>query len=58
MNHLSEWHGFDPKVRQTYPKVAAPLQVRYDSGKMATGNYSDFFPACRFLEASEITGWR
>jgi hypothetical protein len=26
--HLSEWHPFNPRDRQTYPKVDAPVQAK------------------------------
>jgi hypothetical protein len=28
MEHLSDWHSFDPKVAKTLLKVDAPLQLR------------------------------
>jgi hypothetical protein len=33
--HLSDWHAFDPNDRNTYPKVVAPVQVRFEDGELA-----------------------
>jgi hypothetical protein len=32
MEGLSDWHAFNPDNRTTYPKVDAPVQVRYANG--------------------------
>jgi hypothetical protein len=58
MRHLSEWHTFDPRDPQTYPKVDAPVQVRCESGGGNIGFSRDFFPATGLLSDSLITGWR
>jgi hypothetical protein len=34
MQHLSEWRKFDPGDQASYPKVLAPIQVRYVDGKL------------------------
>jgi hypothetical protein len=38
MAHLSDWHVFDPNDRKTYPKVDAPVQVRFDQWSDAQWN--------------------
>jgi hypothetical protein len=58
MQHLSEWHPFNSQDRQTYPKVDAPIEVRYGSGTVSVGFRHDFFPASGLLSDSLITGWR
>jgi hypothetical protein len=58
MQHLSEWHSFNPRDFKTYPKVNAPIQVRYESGKVSEGFSRDFFPAPGLLSDSLITNWR
>jgi hypothetical protein len=58
MQHLSEWHAFNPRDRQTYPKEDAPVQVRYGSGKVTVGFSHDFFPTSGLLSDSLITAWR
>jgi hypothetical protein len=58
MQHLSEWHTFNARDRQTYPKVDAPIQVRYESGRLSVGFRHDFFPASGLLSYSLISGWR
>jgi hypothetical protein len=54
MKHLSDWHNFDPNDRGTYPKVAAPVQVRYADGQQIEVN---FFRSI-LSPHSQITGWR
>jgi hypothetical protein len=44
MEHLSDWHSFDPNYRSTYPKVNAPIQVKYANGSLAEGDCRKFFP--------------
>ena len=44
MAHLSDWHVFNPSDRKTYPKVNAPVQVRFDSGQTEEGDSLKFFP--------------
>ena len=58
MEHLSEWHVFDPTDRSTYPKVQAPVQVRYNDGRTAEGICGDFFPLVTVLIGPPITEWR
>jgi hypothetical protein len=58
MQHLSEWHTFNARDRQTYPKVDAPIQVRYESGSVSVGFSHDFFPASALLSDSLIRDWR
>jgi hypothetical protein len=57
MEHLSDWHAFDPDNRTTYPKVDAPVQVRY-----ANGLHIEAMMALAFFSKvdafSTITGWR
>jgi hypothetical protein len=56
--HLSEWHTFNLRDRQTYPKVDAPVQVQYESGQVSVGFSHDFFPVSGLLSDSLITDWR
>jgi hypothetical protein len=58
MKHLSNWHDFNPHDPQTFPKVNAPIQVRYKSGKVNVGYSRDFFPGSELLSDSPIKGWR
>jgi hypothetical protein len=58
MKHLSEWHTFNSRDRQTYPKVDAYIQVRYESGKVSVGFSHEFLPASGLLSDSLIKGWR
>ena len=58
MMHLSEWHTFNSRDRETYPKADAAIQVRYESGSVSVGFSHDFFPASGLLSDSLITGWR
>jgi hypothetical protein len=58
MQHLSEWHAFNPRDRQTYPKEDAPVQVRYGSGKVSVGFSHDLFTTSGSLSDSLITAWR
>ena len=58
MSHLSDWHRFEPTDRSTYPKVDAPVQVRFDNGQMEEGSVRMFFPLTKLLPGSSITGWR
>jgi hypothetical protein len=56
--HLSDWRVFDPNDRKTNPKVAAPVQVRFDNGQMEEGDSRTFFPRTELLPSSSIAGWR
>jgi hypothetical protein len=58
MQHLSEWHILNARDRQTYPKVDAPIQVRYESGRVSVGYSHDFFPASGLPSDSLIKAWR
>lgn len=58
MAHLSDWHLFNPSDRKTYPKVKAPVQVRFNDGKLEEGDSRTFFPTTRLLPCSSINGWR
>jgi hypothetical protein len=58
MDHLSEWHTFDPLNEETYPKVNAPVQVKYDTGIVVEGFSVEFFPSVGLRSGLPITGWR
>lgn len=58
MVHLSDWHRFDARDRKTYPKVDAPVQVRFDDGQMEEGHSPMFFPIGKLLPSSSINAWR
>jgi hypothetical protein len=58
MEHLSDWHSFDPNNRSTYPKVKSPIQVKYANGSLIQGDYRKFFPREVLLPDSMIVGWR
>jgi hypothetical protein len=58
MAHLSEWRVFDPSDRRTYPKVKAPVQVRFEDGKLEEGDSRMFFPTTSLLPGSSIAAWR
>jgi len=58
LEHLSEWHGVDVNDRSTYPKVNAPVQVKYADGSLDFGYALDFFPSFKAAPESPITGWR
>jgi hypothetical protein len=58
MAHLGDWHVFNPTDRSTYPKVAAPVQVRFDDGKFEDGESRMFFPQVNLLPGSSINAWR
>ena len=53
MDHLSDWHGFDARDTSTYPKVNAPVQIRYADGGLAVGYTLDFFPRSYVAEISK-----
>jgi hypothetical protein len=54
IKNLSDWHEFDPNNRKTYPKVEAPVQVRFDDGRLEEGDSRRFFP----VKKSSIEAWR
>lgn len=58
MKQLSDWQSFDPTDRKTYPKMDAPVQVRFDNGQTEEGNTRMFFPLTRLLPSSSINAWR
>jgi hypothetical protein len=58
MEHLSDWHNFDPKVAKTYPKVDAPLQLRFADGSEMDGNLAELARRKKNPGDSQITGWR
>jgi hypothetical protein len=58
MFHLSDWHVFDSTDRRTYPKVDAPVQVRFDDGGLNEGDSRTFFPRAELLATSSIVSWR
>ena len=58
MPHLCDWHAFDPSDRKTYPKVDAPVQVRFDDGRCEEGDSRTFFPLMKLLPCSSINAWR
>ena len=51
MKHLSDWHVFDPTDRNTYPKVNAPVQVKFDNGQMEEGDVRMYFPLTKLFPA-------
>jgi hypothetical protein len=58
MAHLSDWHVFDPSDMKTYPSVDAPVQVRFEGGKLEEGGSRMFFPKVKLLPGSSINAWR
>ena len=54
--HLSDWHDFRLLDPGTYPKVNAPVQVRYADGKYKEGMAASFF--AEVDSKSELTAWR
>jgi hypothetical protein len=50
MEHLSDWHSFDPNNRSTYPKVNSPIQVKYANGSPAEGACRKFFPLLQLAQ--------
>jgi hypothetical protein len=58
MKYISEWHSFDPKSAQTYPKIDAPLQVRYANGAERKGSFKELFSPRKTSLDTKITGWR
>jgi hypothetical protein len=54
MEHLSNWHDFNPTDRSTYPKMVAPVQV-----KLAGGQQIESTSFKHILSSDvQITGWR
>jgi hypothetical protein len=58
MAHLSDWHAFDPNDRNSYPKVVAPVQVRFEDGTLEEGVSLTFFLHRKQLPTSSIRAWR
>ena len=58
MAHLSDWNVFNPRDRKTYPKVDAPVQVRFENGKIEEGDSRIFFPRAELIPDSSIIAWR
>jgi hypothetical protein len=54
MKHLSNWHDFDHSDQGTYPKVDAPVQVRYADGQqIEVSSFREILSSPR-----QIAGWR
>jgi hypothetical protein len=34
VEHVNDWHAFNPEDRSTYLKVDAPLDVRFENGRI------------------------
>ncbi len=58
MDHVSDWHRFEPSDRKTYPNMDAPVQVKFDDGKVEEGGSRMFFPLNNLLPCSSINAWR
>jgi hypothetical protein len=59
MEHFSsEWHRFNPKSAHTYPKIDAPLQVRYANGAERKGSFKELFSPRKTSLDTQIAGWR
>jgi hypothetical protein len=58
MAHVSDWRVFNPCDKRTYPKLKAPVQVRFDDGKLEEGDSRMFFPQTALLPCSSIKAWR
>jgi hypothetical protein len=58
VEHVSDWHVFNPGDRETYPNVEAPLQVRFENGRIEDGMTSEFFPRIGLLPVSSMVAWR
>jgi hypothetical protein len=56
MEHISGFHNFNPMDSHTYPKVNAPVQVRFANGRLVEGLSPTFF--AKVDAHSAITGWR
>jgi hypothetical protein len=55
---MSDWQRFDPSDRKSYPKLNAPVQVRFDDGQTEEGDSRIFFPLAKLLPCSSINAWR
>jgi hypothetical protein len=58
VDHLSDWHVFDPTDWETYPKTQGAVQVRFDDGQFEEGYTWMFFQRTSLLPSSSIVGWR
>jgi hypothetical protein len=58
MEHLSDWHDFNPANRSTYPKVDAPVQVRNGDGIVTEGKTFKSLLPRSVSDGSLITNWR
>ncbi len=58
MAYQSDWHHFNANVRETYPKIYSPIQVRYANGGEAEGDFLKLLSHVRVIHESPITGWR
>lgn len=56
--YVSDWYVFNASDRRTYPKVKAPVQVRFEDGKLEEGDSQVFFPSAKLLPCSSIVAWR
>jgi hypothetical protein len=58
MEHLSNWHDFNPDDRSTYPKVASAVQVKFADGQRVEALSFTVFMSANPLSRSQILGWR
>jgi hypothetical protein len=58
MEHIGEWHHFNPADRSTYPKVNSPIKVRDANGAMAEGDFLKLVSEARQRLKPAITNWR
>jgi hypothetical protein len=58
MDHLSDWHSFDPQDRSSYPKTNSAIQVKFAGGHIAEGDALGFLPNLKTLPKCPVVGWR
>jgi hypothetical protein len=58
MKHISDWHVLERSDLKTYPKVAAPIQVKYADGTQAEGVCRSFFSCGKVAVDATIVLWR
>jgi hypothetical protein len=58
MNHIGEWHYFNPEDRSTYPKVNYPIETRDAIGAKAEGDFLKLVSETRQRLKPMITSWR
>ena|ERR1700733_8550020 len=58
MDHIGEWHYFNPADRRTYPKVYSPIEVRHANGSTAEGDFLKLVSETRQRLTPTITNWR